>query len=183
MREHLFLLGTGLLVAAISLGAIACGDDDDDGGDGGDQPTATESAAETPEEGVINVNLTEYIVAPSPESAPAGTVTFTAKNIGGEDHELVVIKTDLAEDELPTSEDGGVDEAGEGIDVIGEIEEFPAGEEQTASFELEAGAYVLICNIVETAVVHEGDATPSEPDGEPFSHYAEGMHAAFTVTE
>ena len=39
MRKQLFLLGTGLLVAAISLGAIACGDDDDDGGDGGRDQT------------------------------------------------------------------------------------------------------------------------------------------------
>ena len=40
-------------------------------------------------------------------------------------------------------------------------------EELTAN--LEAGSYVLLCNIVE------------EEDGETESHYAEGMHTSFTV--
>jgi hypothetical protein len=82
----------------------------------------------------------------------------------------VVIKTDLAADALPTSEEGAVDEAGSGIEVIGEIEEFEPGETQSATFDLEAGSYVLICNVVE------------EEDGEKEAHYKLGMRTAFTVT-
>jgi hypothetical protein len=166
------LAALAIVVGILAVGAVACGDD----GDEVEEPTATESmetaaptqAGETPTEGVISVNLTEYIVAPNPESAPAGEVTFNARNIGGEDHELVVIRTDLAPDSLPTVEDGSVDETGEGIDAIGEIEEFPSGEEQSATFTLEVGAYALICNIV-------------TDDG--VSHYQEGMYAPFQVTE
>jgi hypothetical protein len=82
----------------------------------------------------------------------------------------VVIHTDLAPDALPTADDGSVDEAGEGIEVIGEIEEFAPGESQTGTFDLAAGSYVLICNVVE------------EEEGEVEAHYHLGMHAAFTVT-
>ena len=181
MRKYLFMIGALVLTAAFAFGAVACGDDDDeDGGNGGTpvatEPEATEPAGTTPDASpsanTIDVNLIEYTVDPDPDTATAGSVTFNARNTGAEEHELVVIRTDLDSAGLPTAEDGSVDEAGEGIDVIGEIEEFAPGDEQTASFELEAGAYVLICNVVEE---HEG--------GELRVHYEEGMHVAFTVTE
>lgn len=168
-----------IAVAALSLVAfsVACSDDDEDGGNGA-QPTATVSEGETPqgetpaEGATVDVNLTEFTVSPDPESAPAGSITFNASNIGGEDHELVIIKTDLAPDALPTADDGSVDEAGAGIEVIDEIEEFAAGGEESLTLDLEAGNYALICNVVET-----------EATGEVSSHYAEGMSAPFEVTE
>jgi hypothetical protein len=52
--------------------------------------------------------------------------------------------------------------------VIGEIEEFPPGETRSATFVLEAGAYVFICNVFE-----------EEEEGE--AHYELGMRTAFTV--
>jgi uncharacterized cupredoxin-like copper-binding protein len=143
------LLATGL--------AVACGDDGADGGDG-------------PEASAVAVNLTEYLIAPDVDSVPAGSVTFTAMNIGGTDHELVVVRTDLAPDGLPANDDGSVDEAGAGIEVIDEIEEFAPGGEQSLTVDLPAGAYVLLCNIVQQS-------------GEPVSHYQRGMFAAFEVTE
>jgi hypothetical protein len=102
-------------------------------------------------------------------SAEAGQVTFKATNRGTENHELMVIKTDLDLTSLPTDERGAVDEAGAGIEVVGEIEEFPAGETRSASFDLEAGSYVLICNLVVTK------------DGTLQAHYKEGMRASFKV--
>ena len=181
MRKQLFLLVTALIAAAVALGAIACGDDEKDD----NQPTSTSayetpSADETPEANAVDVRLLEYEIVPEPASAAAGNVTFNARNVGGEEHELVIIKTDLAEGELPTSADGSVNEDGEGIEVIGEVEDIAAGDEQSASFELEAGNYVLICNIVEEAA--SADGTPM-PTGEAIGHvhYAEGMYIGFTV--
>lgn len=137
------------LFALVALGLVSCG--------GGAETT-------------VDVTLQEFAVIPAQDSAPAGQVTFRAENTGPEDnHELVVIKTDLGPDALPTADDGSVDEDGEGIDVIGEIEEFPPGETQSATFDLEAGSYVLICNVVE------------EHEGELEAHYAMGMRTAFTV--
>lgn len=169
MRKYWLLLIVGLLSAVLAIGAVACGEDEDE--DGGEEPTATEEVeGETPEAGAVDVNLTEWIVSPEPESVAAGSVTFTALNIGGEDHELVIIRTDLAPDALPTEADGSADETGEGIDVIHHIETFAPGGAESATVDLEAGAYVLICNVV------------TEQEGETTSHYEKGMHAAFEVT-
>jgi uncharacterized cupredoxin-like copper-binding protein len=114
------------------------------------------------------VTLQEFAVVPDAASTDAGSVTFEATNEGPEDlHELVVIATDLDPQSLPTDENGAVDEAGEGIEVIGEIEEFDVGDTESATFELDAGSYVLICNIWD--------------EDEQESHYQEGMRTAFTV--
>lgn len=139
----------GFVLSGALLGLVACG--------GGEETT-------------LRVTLQEFAVLPAESSAPAGQVTFEVENTGPADpHEFVVIRTDLAPDALPIGEDGGVDEEGEGIEVLGEIEEFPVGETMSRNFDLEAGNYVFICNIVE------------EEDGELEAHYQLGMRTAFTV--
>jgi hypothetical protein len=121
-------------------------------------------------ESTLEVTLQEFAVVPAESSASAGAVTFDVTNDGPDDpHELVVIKSDLAPDALPTDDNGAVDESGEGIEVIGEIEEFPPGQSRSKSFNLDAGAYVLICNVFEEA--------------EQESHYQNGMRTAFTVED
>jgi len=148
--------GATLLMAIVLL--PACGGDDDGGGDGGDGGSAT-------------ITLQEFAVSADPASVPAGSVTFDVTNDGPEDvHEFVVIKTDLAPTDLPTDEDGAVLEDGEGMEVVDEIEDIPVGESQTLTVDLEAGAYALICNIVQ-----------EEDDGTLEAHYAEGMRTGFTV--
>ena len=134
-----------LVLAAVSL--VSCG--------GGAETT-------------VNVTLQEFAVLPAQESAPAGTTTFSVENTGPEDvHEFVVIKTDLAPDALPTDENGVVDEEGEGMEVIDEIEDIPVGETQSVTVDLESGSYALVCNIWD--------------EDEQEAHYAMGMRSAFTV--
>ena len=141
------------LVAAVALVAVAA------------------CSAAKPAGGTIAVTLQEWAILPAEASVNAGKVTFNTKNAGPEDpHELVVIKTDLAPGELPTNEFGKVDEEGAGIEFIGEIEEFDVGKDATAAFDLKAGKYVLICNILQ-----------DEPDGSKEAHYTMGMFTAFTV--
>ena len=108
---------------------------------------------------------------PEQDSAPAGDVTFNVGNVDPEDtHEFVVFKTDLAPDALPTAPDGSVDETGEGVELIGEIEDIAPGDTpQTLTVSLDAGSYVFICNIVE----EEGQDT--------IVHYHQGMRTRFTV--
>lgn len=118
----------------------------------------------------VDVTLREFSIAPSVASAPAGTVTFEVTNDGPNDvHEFVVVRTDLALDALPTDADGAVLEDGEGMEVIDEIEDLAVGASETLMLTLEAGSYVLICNIVE------------EEDGETEAHYTLGMRSTFTV--
>jgi hypothetical protein len=123
--------------------------------------------------GTVSVTLQEWAVVPAQSSVGAGSVTFDIKNDGPEHpHELMVIRTDLAPDALPTMPDGAVDERGEGIEIIGEIEEFPSGETRSATFDLDPGSYVLVCNVMPEEGEHGGEVGP---------HYKMGMFAAFTV--
>jgi len=116
----------------------------------------------------VEVTLQEWAVVPAETSAPAGEVTFAVTNEGPDDvHEFVIIQTDLDPGDLPTDADGAVDESGEGMEVVDEIEDIPVGETQEVTVDLAAGNYVLLCNI------YSAD--------EDEAHYAEGMRIAFTV--
>lgn len=177
----------GLLALPLMLGG--CGDGDESGGGEASEAAATpsepvaetsvpaeepsEPGTEEPSEAAaadVTVVLGEWIVEPTPTSADAGELTFTADNQGGEAHEMVVVRADDAAD-LPTDADGAVDETEiPEEDFLGEIEEFPNGEQRTATFAMDAGTYVLFCNITETL-----------DSGEVESHFVEGMATTFTV--
>jgi uncharacterized cupredoxin-like copper-binding protein len=123
---------------------------------------------QTSEATTIDVTLQEFAVIPAQDSAPAGSITFQVENTGPDDvHEFVVIKTDLAPDALPTDENGAVDEGGEGMEVIDEIEDIPVGDTPSLTVDLDAGNYVLICNIWD--------------EEEQEAHYQMGMRTGFTV--
>jgi uncharacterized cupredoxin-like copper-binding protein len=116
----------------------------------------------------VDVTLQEFAVSTSESSKPAGEVTFDVTNKGPDDtHEFVVIRTDLDPTELPTDETGAVDESGQGIEVVDEIEDIPVGESPSLTVDLDSGSYVLICNIFD--------------EEEQESHYQEGMRTGFTV--
>lgn len=176
-----------LVSAALLLGsATACSDDDDGGGVDVIEPTGQPDPEPDPdpdpgapaEEGLVstpppdatqvNVQLAEWSITPDVDTVAAGEVYFLADNAGAEPHELVVIRSDLAPERLPTGDDGGVPE--DEVDMIGEIEPFAAGSQASVAFNLEPGSYLLICNVVE-----------EEESGELESHYQEGMRTAFTV--
>jgi uncharacterized cupredoxin-like copper-binding protein len=137
---------------------------------GASSPAASVPAAASGGAGTgVAVTLSEWAVANQPASVPAGSTTFTVTNDGPDDtHEFVVIKTDLSLTDLPTDETGAVSESGEGMEVVDEIEDITVGSTEELTVDLEAGAYVLICNIYDEA--------------EQEAHYQEGMRSALTVT-
>jgi hypothetical protein len=150
-----------LAVPAIaSLALVACTDT-------GASPSG---AAGDGEPTTVAVTLQEWAVEPDAESAPAGDIVFAVTNDGPEDiHEFVVLRTDLDPADLPVDEDGVVSEEGEGIVIEGEIEDLAVGATEDLPLTLEAGNYVLLCNIW------------SEDEGE--AHYQMGMRIGFTVDE
>jgi hypothetical protein len=143
----------GVAIAA-GLGLVGCSSD------GGDDTAA------------VDVTLSEWIVEPSPKSAPAGDIEFTGDNVGSETHELVLVKADSAKD-LPTDADGAVVEdelPGDG--VLDELEDIETQTTKKMTVALDPGRYVLFCNVTEDL-----------PDGTVESHFAEGMHGVVTVEE
>jgi uncharacterized cupredoxin-like copper-binding protein len=118
---------------------------------------ATGAATAGATRGTVQVALTEYKIAASAVTAPAGRVTFDASNDGAIPHELVVLKTQtMAADLLKGSK---VDEKGK----VGELDQHALGVKaaKTLTLDLKPGHYALICNLP--------------------GHYQGGMHADFTV--
>jgi iron uptake system component EfeO len=82
------LASIGLLAGTV-LALAACG--------GG----SAEPAPATPvASGVVTVEAKEYAFTPSALSAPAGTVTFSVKNAGNEEHEFEIFKGETVVDEI-----------------------------------------------------------------------------------
>ena len=161
---RLIVVAAALTIAAVVL--PACGGDDESTAEttGATTATGTESAP-------VAVTLQEFAVSADPASVPSGSVTFDVTNTGPDDvHEFVLIQTDLGATELLVDDDGAVLEDGEGMTVVDEIEDLAVDDTQTLTVDLDAGTYVLICNILQ-----------EEPDGTLEAHYAEGMRTGFTV--
>jgi uncharacterized cupredoxin-like copper-binding protein len=125
---------------------------------GGAACTAESSAEDA---GSVGTTLTDTSVSVSTSSAPAGTITFDARNDGTTTHELYVFRTDLAADALPI-EDDKVSEDADGVEFIAEVEDIAPGTAKPLTVDLPAGTYVVLCNIP--------------------GHFAAGMRTGFEVT-
>ena len=137
--------------------------------------TVTTAAAGT----VVHVELGDtaglkgkMTLIPSPASVAAGNVTFVVKNTGTIDHEMIVLKSDVAYDKLPIVDAGdppakvttGADKVDEAANIgeTGDPNPKPGTTRTFTIKDMKAGKYVLVCNIAK--------------------HYGMGMRAAFTVT-
>jgi uncharacterized cupredoxin-like copper-binding protein len=171
MRARLLIFGSAV---ALTLALAACGSSSKSSSStattaasGGVTVPATTAGATT-----VNVVVgdTKGLAGPmtlvvSPASVKAGDVTFTVKNTGTINHEVVVLKTNTAYNELPITgfegEPNRVSEASK-VDETGDP---PLKPGETRSFTVKnmaAGNYALVCNIAK--------------------HYGLGMRAPFKVT-
>jgi uncharacterized cupredoxin-like copper-binding protein len=93
-------------------------------------------------------------------SVKAGLVKLDVKNAADNnmEHELVVLKTELADNALPVSKGLVLEHK---LRKIGEVEDIAPGKNKNVSFKLTPGHYVLICN--------------------KRGHYEAGMHTALVV--
>jgi uncharacterized cupredoxin-like copper-binding protein len=143
------------VVIAIALGALLAGCSTGNASPSVAPPSSAASAAAS---GSVAVELTEWKVTPAAATAPAGPVTFAVTNKGTTIHEFVVVKTDTKAGALPVV-DNKIDESK--LTAVDEIENIAVGASPTLSVNLEAGHYVLLCNIE--------------------THYQQGMGADFDV--
>lgn len=142
-------VGALILGATAMFALVACSSDDS-----GSDNTATATATATEDAGsgdeatsTVTVTLgapSELELEVAPASVPAGTVTFEIANEGALLHEFVLIKTDSAAADLPAT-GGAVDESA--LDVIGEVADIDPGADGNFEADLEAGAYLVLCNI------------------------------------
>src|SRR3954462_5618387 len=88
------------------------------------------------------VTLSEFKVSPSPKSISAGKVTFSVKNAGDDEHELVIIKTSTSASKLKVSS-GRASERGK----VAEVDDIAGGRSKSKTVTLKKGHYALICNL------------------------------------
>ena len=113
----------------------------------------------------VDVAMTTYKFTLDKNSAPAGEITFHVHNDAADlTHEMVIFKTDLPADQLPVNDEGIVDEEAAGLTLIDEAADIEPGASTNLTVNLEAGNYVLVCNIDSTQL-----------------HYQHGMYVPFTV--
>ena len=115
---------------------------------------------------IVNAELTETpdgsqgIMLDTDEVKP-GMVTFNVKNTSADmDHQLLLVKTDLAPAEFPMDAAGRrvEEEKFKGVVKLGDLD---PGKKRRTTIKLTAGKYILFCN---------------EP-----GHFKEGMVTSFTV--
>jgi plastocyanin len=110
------LLVRCLTLLAVAAAVVACG--------GG---TSTSNAPATPvPSGVIAVEAKEYAFTPSAITVPAGSVTFSIRNVGSQEHEFEIFKGDQ---------------------VVDEVEGIVPGLTKDATVTLEAGEYTFVCKL------------------------------------
>lgn len=109
--------------------------------------------------GPIGVSLTDIAIKLDRSSTAAGSVTFSVKNVGTVIHQLVVLKTDIPQNQIPasSSQPGTMTEPG----FIAQTSTLNPGGATTLTLTLASGNYVLMCN---------------QP-----AHYLVGMHVGFVV--
>jgi hypothetical protein len=123
------------------------------------------------EGGTVQVTMTDDSLTLEPTSVPKGPIEFDIKNDGKEQHSLLIIETSIPADQLPTKDDGSLDDDAPDIDVKHEVEEIDDGDDTGRTYDLDPGTYVLISNKVR------------EREGQEVADYSEGMYATLTVTE
>ena len=162
MRQSHFTTGTMALVVA--LGAVA---------------GCSAAATKAPLPGtVVHVSITDHTAVNLPmnfaidkSTAPAGDVTFVVKNDGNIVHELVVLQTDTAFDQIPVNAAGdppamvasGANKIVEDNNV-GETGDPNMQKADARTFtikDMKPGHYVIVCNLA--------------------AHYQMGLRAEFTV--
>lgn len=114
-------------------------------------------------DGQVAFRMWDYGFELDHSGSEVGAVTFAVDNTAGNSsHEVVILRTDLAADDLPLDGKGNVDEASADLTVVDRLDRVEFQSSQSWSVELDPGDYVLVCNLP--------------------AHYRRGMSVEFDVT-
>ncbi len=140
--------------AGLMLATAACGSDSSSSSAAAGSSSPDASAGST-----VNATVKDFAIALDPTTASVGEVTFDITNEGPSTHEFVVVQTDTAPGDLPVENDEVTEDS---LTVIGEQEDIAASTTANLTLTLDAGQYVVFCNIT--------------------GHYSQGMYAGLTVS-
>ena len=130
------------------------------GTSGNSQPASAQSAQSSGGTS-MNVSLKTYSITPDSSSGSAGSFQFHVVNDASTmPHEFIVVKTDIAPDQLPLDQQGSVDLSQ--LDVLARSKVLSPGESQDVTVTLASGSYVFLCNLP--------------------GHYQQGMYTTFSVS-
>jgi uncharacterized cupredoxin-like copper-binding protein len=123
------------------------------------------------------VALQEFKITTHPAVVKAGPVSFQVSNVGTIVHELVLVRYPSVAALPKVTKPGGEravgdvdEEAIPEADKAGEAGDVSPAKKVVKSFNLEAGSYVMFCNI-----------DIKNPDGTVTNHFQAGMRATVTV--
>jgi len=100
------------------------------------------SHAQAGQSSLVQAKLSEFSVSFQPKTVPAGKVTFSVRNAGTVEHELVVVRR--ARGTLPIKNYKALEPQGA---VVGEVEGIAPSKSGHVTLTLKAGRYLLICNV------------------------------------
>ena len=106
----------------------------------------------------VQVSLQDDAVTLDPSSGEAGSLTFGATNDGSQTHEIEIFSGDVDPTTLPVEDNVA---STEGLELVDEIEDIAPGSSADLTVDLDAGSYVIMCNLP--------------------GHFAQGMYTTFEV--
>jgi hypothetical protein len=121
--------------------------------------------------GKVNVTLAEWSITTGPNTVPKGPIEFTIKNNGQKQHDLVILRTNIPPDQLPTKSDGSVNTDAADITLEHTVDAIDSGDTTGRTYDMQPGTYALISNLVD------------DNNGAKTAQYGQGMRTGFTVTE
>lgn len=170
-----------LVVASAVL--AGCGDDDDSdeaGDDTTEEPSGEDGEGEETGGDALEVTALDYTFTGLPEEIPGGNVTVQLTNGGEAAHEIAFVNIGEESNAETFFDDFGpvIQEGAPFPDYVtnlaGANEAMP-GDDFTATYQLDAGTYMVFCALT---------GTPEEPEGESGPpHFVSGMQQVVTVTE
>jgi uncharacterized cupredoxin-like copper-binding protein len=110
------------------------------------------------------ITLSDFKIATDTTNFAPGSYTFTIKNDGPSQHELLVFSSNLQPAAFPTDASGDMQEDGAGVTKVSDGDNIDPGKTQSRTVDLsQPGTYTLVCNLP--------------------GHFKAGMYTTITVTQ